>query len=98
MITGAASADAALLLIDAGHGVQQQSRLHGYLLHLLGIRQIAVLVNKMDLVGWSQARFDEIQGIYTAYLAGIGVTPRSSFRSRRVRATPSPTPAGAVLV
>ncbi len=73
MITGAASADAALLLIDAGHGVQQQSRFHGYLLHLLGIRQIAVLVNKMDLVGWSQARFDEIQGTYSAYLAGIGV-------------------------
>jgi len=74
MITGAASADAALLLIDAGHGVQQQSRLHGYLLHLLGIRQIAVLVNKMDLVDWSQARFEEIQGTFSAYLAGIGVT------------------------
>jgi bifunctional enzyme CysN/CysC len=74
MITGASSADAALLLIDAGHGVQQQSRFHGYLLHLLGIRQIAVLVNKMDLVGWSKARFDEIQGIYSSYLAGIGVT------------------------
>ncbi len=74
MITGASSADAALLLIDAGHGVQQQSRFHGYLLHLLGIRQIAVLVNKMDLVNWSQARFDEIRGTYSAYLAGIGVT------------------------
>jgi bifunctional enzyme CysN/CysC len=74
MITGAASADAALLLIDADHGVQQQSRFHGYLLHLLGIQQIAVLVNKMDLVNWSQARFDEIQGIYSSYLAGIGVT------------------------
>jgi bifunctional enzyme CysN/CysC len=73
MITGASSADAALLLIDAGHGVQQQSRFHGYLLHLLGIRQIAVLVNKMDLVGWSQARFDEIVGTYSAYLGGIGV-------------------------
>jgi bifunctional enzyme CysN/CysC len=43
-------------------------------LHLLGIQQIAVLVNKMDLVNWSQARFDEIQGIYSSYLAGIGVT------------------------
>jgi len=74
MITGAASADAALLLIDAGHGVQQQSRFHGYLLHLLGIRQIAVLVNKMDLVDWSQARFDEIRGTFSAYLAGIGMT------------------------
>ena len=74
MITGASSADAAMLLIDAAHGVQQQSRFHGYLLHLLGIRQVAVLVNKMDLVGWSQARFDEIRGTFTDYLAGIGVT------------------------
>src|SRR5271167_4066204 len=61
MITGAASADAALLLIDAGEGVQEQSRRHGYLLHLLGIRQIAVLVNKMDLANYSQARFQEIE-------------------------------------
>jgi bifunctional enzyme CysN/CysC len=74
MITVASSADAALLLIDAGHGIQQQSRFHGYLLHLLGIRQIAVVVNKMDLVGWSKNRFDEIQGAYSGYLAGIGVT------------------------
>jgi bifunctional enzyme CysN/CysC len=73
MITGAASADAALLLIDAAHGVQQQSRFHGYLLHLLGIRQIAVLVNKMDLVGWSQARFDEIRGEFAEYLSGLGI-------------------------
>ena len=49
MITGAANAEAALLLIDAHEGVQEQSRRHGYLLNLLGIRQIAVLVNKMDL-------------------------------------------------
>src|SRR4051812_2243325 len=49
MITGAASAEAALLLIDGHEGVQEQSRRHGYLLHLLGIRQVAVLINKMDL-------------------------------------------------
>src|SRR3989441_13264244 len=61
MITGAASADAALLLIDAQEGVQENSRRHGYLLHLLGIRQIAVLVNKMDLENYSQSRFDQIQ-------------------------------------
>src|SRR3546814_9590150 len=61
MITGAASAEAAVLLIDAGHGVQQQSRLHGFLLHLLGIRQLVVLVNKMDLVEYSAARFAAIQ-------------------------------------
>jgi bifunctional enzyme CysN/CysC len=54
MITGAANAEAALLLIDAAEGIQEQSRRHGYLLNLLGIRQIAVLVNKMDLQDYSQ--------------------------------------------
>ena len=58
MITGAANAEAALLLIDASEGVQEQSRRHGYLLNLLGIRQVAVLVNKMDLANYSQERFD----------------------------------------
>ena len=57
MITGAASAEAALLMIDASHGIQQQSRLHGFLLNLLGIRQVAVVVNKMDLVGYSASAF-----------------------------------------
>ena len=47
MITGASSAEAALLLIDAGHGIQQQSRLHGFLLNLLGIRQVAVVVSQL---------------------------------------------------
>jgi len=61
MITGAASAEAALLLIDANEGVQEQSRRHGYLLNLLGIRQMAVLVNKMDLQNYSQARFEQIE-------------------------------------
>lgn len=75
MITGAASAEAALLLIDAGHGIQQQSRLHGFLLNLLGIRQVAVLVNKMDLVGFEAHRFDEIRTEYTQYLDGLGVDP-----------------------
>ncbi|WP_425450466.1 adenylyl-sulfate kinase [Virgifigura deserti] len=75
MITGAASAEAAVLLIDAGHGVQQQSRLHGFLLHLLGIRQLVVLVNKMDLVEYSGARFAAIRREFSDYLEGIGVTP-----------------------
>lgn len=74
MITGAASAEAAVLLIDAAHGVQQQSRLHGFLLHLLGIRQLAVLVNKMDTVDFSAARFTAIRREFTDYLQGIGVT------------------------
>ena len=75
MITGAASAEAALLLIDAGHGVQQQSRLHGFLLHLLGIRQLVVLVNKMDITDFSATRFTAIRREFSDYLEGIGVVP-----------------------
>src|SRR5262249_34146578 len=72
MITGAASAEAALLMIDASHGIQQQSRLHGFLLNLLGIRQVAVVVNKMDLVNYSAVKYEEIRKAYTGYLAGFG--------------------------
>lgn len=75
MITGAAQSDAALLIIDAVEGVREQSRRHGYLLHLLGIRQVAVAINKMDLVNYSEARFNEISTEYRAYLTGLGVTP-----------------------
>jgi len=73
MITGAASSEAALLLIDAKEGVQEQSRRHGYLLSLLGIPQVAVLVNKMDLVGYDADRFGEVAEQYRAYLKSIGV-------------------------
>ncbi len=76
MITGAANAEAALLLIDANEGIQEQSRRHGYLLNLLGIRQIAVLVNKMDLQGYSQSRFEQIEKDYRAFLKTIGVEPK----------------------
>ncbi|HZR16973.1 MAG TPA: adenylyl-sulfate kinase [Verrucomicrobiae bacterium] len=75
MITGAANAEAALLLIDAHEGVQENSRRHGYLLNLLGIRQIAVLVNKMDLENYSQAKFNQIEAEYRAWLRTIGVEP-----------------------
>lgn len=77
MITGAANAEAALLLIDAHEGVQENSRRHGYLLNLLGIRQIAVLVNKMDLENYSQARFNEIESEYRKWLGTIGVGPKT---------------------
>lgn len=73
MVTGAAQADAALLVIDAGEGVQEQSRRHGYLLSLMGVRQVAVAVNKMDRVDYSQARFDEIEAEYRQYLNSVGV-------------------------
>lgn len=76
MVTGASNADAALLMIDADQGVRRQSRHHGYLLQLLGVREVAVAVNKMDLVDYDPARFREIESEYRAYLEGIGVTPR----------------------
>ncbi len=75
MITGAAQSDAAILLIDASEGVQEQSRRHGYLLHLMGVKQVAVAVNKMDMVGCEQEQFDLIEEEYRQYLASIGVEP-----------------------
>jgi bifunctional enzyme CysN/CysC len=76
MITGAAHAEAALLLIDAQEGVQEQSRRHGYLLSLLGIRQIVVLVNKMDLCAYSRARFEEVEAAFRLFLKSINVEPK----------------------
>jgi bifunctional enzyme CysN/CysC len=77
MITGASQADAAVLIIDALEGVRDQTRRHGYLLHLLGIRQVAVVVNKMDRVDFSAARFKEISDEISEHLTGLGVTPSS---------------------
>src|SRR6516162_2136173 len=76
MVTGAANAEAALLLIDAHEGVQENSRRHGYLLNLLGIRQIAVLVNKMDLENYNESRFNQIEAEYRAWLKTVGVEPK----------------------
>ncbi|NQU11460.1 GTP-binding protein, partial [bacterium] len=76
MVTGAASAEAALLLIDAAEGVQEQSRRHGYLLHLLGIAQIAVVVNKMDLVDYRADTFQAIEREYRLFLGQLGVEPK----------------------
>jgi bifunctional enzyme CysN/CysC len=75
MITGASQADGALLIIDALEGVRDQTRRHGYLLHLLGVKQVAVVVNKMDRVDFSSARFAEISDEISAHLTGLGVTP-----------------------
>lgn len=75
MISGAANSEAALLVIDAKEGVREQSKRHGYLLHLLGVDQVAVAVNKMDLVDYSEKRFKEIEKEYRKYLKGIGVEP-----------------------
>jgi bifunctional enzyme CysN/CysC len=75
MVTGAAQADAAFLLIAANEGVQEQSKRHGYMLSLLGIRQVVVLVNKMDLVGYDEARFGAIEAEYRAFLAKFDMVP-----------------------
>ena len=76
MVTGAANAEAALLLIDAHEGVQENSRRHGYLLNLLGLRQVAVLVNKMDLADYSEARFRQVETEYRAWLKTLGLEPK----------------------
>ena len=76
MITGASSADAAILLIDAHEGVQEQSKRHAYLLSLLGIKQVVVAVNKMDLVGFKQDVFESVRAEYTVFLEKLGVTPQ----------------------
>src|SRR5580765_4995726 len=75
MITGAARAEAALLVIDAREGVQENSRRHGYMLSMLGIEQIAVVVNKMDLVDFDAEIFAAIEAEYRAFLDQVGVTP-----------------------
>ena len=75
MITGAARAEAALLVIDAAEGVQENSRRHGYMVSLLGIRQLAVVVNKMDLVGWDRGVYDRIVREYGAFLDQVGIRP-----------------------
>jgi bifunctional enzyme CysN/CysC len=77
MITGASSADAAILVIGADEGVREQSRRHAYLLSLLGIKQIIVVVNKMDLVDFSEARFHELESEYRKFLASLGLEGRA---------------------
>jgi bifunctional enzyme CysN/CysC len=77
MITGASRAQAALLVIDALEGVRENSRRHGYILSMLGIRQLSVLVNKMDLLDWDQAEYEAIVQEYSDFLARLGVHPTS---------------------
>jgi bifunctional enzyme CysN/CysC len=77
MITGASSADAAILIIGANEGVREQSRRHAYLLSLLGIKQIIVVVNKMDLVDYSEEQFREIVQEYQKFLLDLGLGARA---------------------
>lgn len=75
MITGAAQADAAILIVDAVEGIRDQTRRHAYLLHLLGVHQVAVVVNKMDRVDFDASRFAAIRDDITAYLRELGLAP-----------------------
>ncbi|HYH21472.1 MAG TPA: adenylyl-sulfate kinase [Azospirillum sp.] len=75
MVTGASQADAAILVIDGAEGAMEQSRRHAFLLHLLGVRQVAVAVNKMDRVDFSQERFEAVAAEMRAYLGDLGVYP-----------------------
>lgn len=74
MITGASTADLAVILIDARKGILTQTRRHSYLAHLIGIRHIVLAVNKMDLVDYDRAVFDRIVTEYREFAAGIGIT------------------------
>jgi bifunctional enzyme CysN/CysC len=75
LVTGAAASDAGLLVIDAAEGVREQSRRHAFLLSLLGIGQLVVAVNKMDLADWAEGRFAAVSRDMNAYLASIGMAP-----------------------
>jgi bifunctional enzyme CysN/CysC len=73
MITGAAQADAAVIVVDVAQGASEQTRRHAYLLHLLGIPKVIVAVNKMDTVDFAQSPFERVQGEMLAYLEGLGL-------------------------
>lgn len=75
MVTGAARAEAALLVIDANEGIKENSKRHGYLLSMLGIKQLCVLVNKMDLVDYDNNKYNTIVKEYSEFLSKINVIP-----------------------
>ncbi|MGX7927651.1 sulfate adenylyltransferase subunit CysN [Tsuneonella sp. HG094] len=94
MVTGASTADLAVILVDARKGVLVQTRRHSYLCHLLGIRNLVLAVNKMDLIDYDQARYDEIVSDYSAFAQSIGIErfiamPISGFKGDNITA-PSP--------
>jgi bifunctional enzyme CysN/CysC len=91
MVTGASTADLAVILIDARKGVLQQTRRHSFLVHLLGIRHVVLAVNKMDLVGYDQATFESIVADYRTFAQSIGITtftaiPISGFKGDNIAA------------
>ena len=95
MVTGASTADLAVILIDARKGVLVQTRRHSYLAHLIGIRHIVLAVNKMDLVGYDRAIFDQIVAEYSDFARSIGIEtftaiPISGFKGDNITTAPSP--------
>jgi bifunctional enzyme CysN/CysC len=91
MVTGASTADLAVILIDARKGVLVQTKRHSYLAHLIGIRNIVLAVNKMDLVGYDQKAYDQIVTDYTAFASSIGINefvamPISGFKGDNITA------------
>ncbi|MBK1810963.1 GTP-binding protein [Clostridium sp. YIM B02505] len=97
MVTGASRAEVALLVIDANEGIQENSRRHGYLLSMLGIKNVVVLINKMDLVDYSEEVFNNIVKEYTEFLNKIDVEPRyyipvSGFFGENIVSTSEKTP------
>jgi bifunctional enzyme CysN/CysC len=75
MVTGASAAEAAVLVVDAKAGVSEQTRRHGYLLGILGVRQVVVAVNKIDLIDNDEQRFGAVAEAVQTYLGGIGISP-----------------------
>jgi len=105
MVTGASTADLAVILVDARKGVLTQTRRHSFIVKLLGIRHVVVAINKMDLVDWSQARYNEIVAEYLAFaqqigLAGITCIPLSALRGDNMleRSAASPWYTGPALM
>ncbi|AMO37018.1 sulfate adenylyltransferase subunit CysN [Thauera humireducens] len=95
MVTGASTADVAILMVDARKGILTQTRRHSYLVSLLGIRHIVVAINKMDLVDYAEKVFRDIVEDYSAFAAQIGLDnvtfiPLSAFRGDNIT-TPSST-------
>ncbi|AUW58583.1 adenylyl-sulfate kinase [Sphingobium sp. SCG-1] len=94
MVTGASTADLAVILIDARKGVLTQTKRHSFLAHLIGIRNIVLAVNKMDLVDYDQATYEAILADYTSFAQSIGISaftamPISGFKGDNIT-TPSP--------
>jgi bifunctional enzyme CysN/CysC len=97
MVTGASTADLAVILIDARKGVLTQTRRHSYLVSLLGIRHVVVAINKLDLVDYSQEVFDQIEADYRAFAAEIGLDnivciPMSALRGDNITEHSAQTP------